>query len=316
MPHLKNFCPLCQRDDIELLSQNLRRGDGSVWFCPSCDIGFLANRDFDPINYYRYDYRKTVSHKSEPSATNPEEIFSTYVEKQMERLHEVTPFIKRESKFLELGASAGQFIHHILGKCDSINAVELDNDCKLFLEKFPCVDVSGEPLGSSHFYGSEFDVICAFQVMEHVSDPIKFLREIYKSLAPGGVAFVEVPNLCDPLLALWDIKEYKDFYYHEDHLFYFSEKSLTLCASAAGFDNNKISFNFTQDYNLLNHLHWITMRQPQHTCEIGLSPINIGSDNAEITTWLSDKLTELDTEYRRKLAHLKMTSNIMMKLIK
>ena len=309
-------CPICVANDVTLLSKNLRRGVGTVYFCSDCDLGFLENRNFDAIDYYKSDYRKSVSHKAEPSATNSEEIFTTYVNKQADRIDQVLPLINSETRFLELGASAGQFIHHLLGKCASISAVELDEDCKLALEKIPGVRVSGEPLSSSEFYGSVFDVICAFQVLEHIPDPISFLKEIYLCLAPEGVAFVEVPNLYDPLLSVWNIEEYKDFYYHEDHLFYFSDRSLSLCAMEAGFDKTKISFNYTQDYNLLNQIHWITTRQPQATCEIGLSPINVALSSSDISTWLSQKLIELDKEYRQKLSTSKVTSNIMMKLTK
>lgn len=40
------------------------------------------------------------------------------------------------------------------------------------------------------FGNAEFDVVVCTQVLEHVDDPAKVLSEIYRVLAPGGVAFL------------------------------------------------------------------------------------------------------------------------------
>tara|TARA_B100000686_G_C16358524_1_gene746516 strand:- start:323 stop:745 length:423 start_codon:yes stop_codon:yes gene_type:complete len=41
---------------------------------------------------------------------------------------------------------------------------------------------------------NKFDVIMAHQVIEHVEDPIKFLKSIKKLLRPGGIIHLELPN--------------------------------------------------------------------------------------------------------------------------
>lgn len=309
-------CPLCGTGTDLLLSNSLRRGNGEVFYCNSCDLGFLKNREFDAVEYYKNEYRDHVSHRSEASPTSPKEIFDIYENKQDQRLPYVLPHLNSETNFLELGASAGQFLHHIKDKCSSVSAIELDVASKEHLDTMHGVQTSGEPLINSSFYKNDFDVICAFQVLEHIPDPKDFLEQIYESLNHKGLAFIEVPNLSDPLISVWNIPEYKDFFYHEDHLYYFSEKSLTKYAVSAGFDKSKIEFYFTQDYNLLNHLNWITNRTPQATCEPGLSKIEISNSISNISSWLSSKLVELNNEYSEKLSTAKSTSNILMKLAK
>ena len=74
-------------------------------------------------------------------------------------------------------------------------------------------------------------------------------------LKKGGAIFIEVPNLNDPLISIWNNQAYRNFFYHSDHLHYFSEYSLLKVIIEAGFKDSQVEIFYTQDYNLLNHLH-------------------------------------------------------------
>ena len=56
--------------------------------------------------------------------------------------------------------------------------------------------------------------------MEHVEDPIGFATMMGRYLKPPGIIYLEVPSLNDPLLAMYDNLHYRNFYFHEAHLFY------------------------------------------------------------------------------------------------
>lgn len=45
------------------------------------------------------------------------------------------------------------------------------------------------------FAEASFDVIVCFQVLEHLPDPLAFLHEVRRLLAPGGVFMLTTPNL-------------------------------------------------------------------------------------------------------------------------
>jgi SAM-dependent methyltransferase len=74
-------------------------------------------------------------------------------------------------------------------------------------------------------------VITAFEVLEHLSSPVAFLREAQRLLKPGGQAFVTVPN--------WECRTVQTStrpdWLPPIHLLYFSEPALRRTGELAGF---------------------------------------------------------------------------------
>lgn len=309
-------CPVCNQVSNQILTKTLRRGKGTVFYCTPCDLGFLDSEQFDVKAFYESKYRESVSHNADQASTNAAEIFGIYKKYQDQRLALIEPHLSEEKAVLEVGASAGQFLCHILDKCKSVSAVELDLDCVEFLKENFDIELSQDYLEASQFADIQYDIVCAFQVLEHTVDPVEFLKTIYNATKPGGRAYVELPNLYDPLLSLWKIPKYKTFFYHSEHLFYFSGKALADVAVRAGFAPEKIEVHYTQDYSILNHLHWAMNDAPQPTCDVGLSPVGLGGDSNEITDWVTRELTTLNDAYIAKLIAKKSTSNLMIEMVK
>lgn len=311
----KMACAICGAKTSQVLTDQLRRGSGIVFHCKSCDHGFLIpDERVDAKEYYSEKYRQEYSHRAAGSATNAREIFDIYSKYQGHRVELISQYLFPSAKVLEVGASAGQFLASIKSQVAQVDGIELDEACCEFMRNELDIRADSEFLRISKFCDEKYDVVCAFQVMEHVESPMDFLIDLRLSMKKDGVAFVEVPNLHDPLLSVWNVSSYKTFYYHSAHLHYFSESSLKRAAIGAGFSPGQISIKFTQDYNLLNHLNWITNDAPQATCDVGLSDINIQGVNEEISNWLTERLRSLNSEYVAKLMASKATSNLMMVL--
>jgi SAM-dependent methyltransferase len=87
-------------------------------------------------------------------------------------------------------------------------------------------------LEDSPFPESAFDVVVSFDVIEHVRNPIDFLKSVYCRLRPGGRVFLCTPSLDSPVARLmgrhW--MEYK-----VEHLYYFSNPAMSLALRQAGF---------------------------------------------------------------------------------
>ena len=309
IPLMTAPCPLCHTVSRDILADTLRRGTGKVYRCQPCDLGFLVAEKHAP-DYYARDYRQQASHKADGAATNPEEIFEVYSRYQEQRLQLVTrhlPILNKYPAILEIGASAGQFLRHFNGYGYRLCAIELDPACCEYMKRMD-IETDDHELRMSKFAGEKFDVVVAFQVIEHVDDPVSFMRDIRSVLRPGGVAIIECPNLRDGLMQIWDIEEYRKFYYHADHLWYFGNRGLEKIAEQAGFAS--VDVKFTQDYGFCNHLHWLMNRTPQADCHVGLGRPIFRSKNPTMTGWLAAKLAEMNAEYIDKLVAAGATSNI------
>lgn len=74
----------------------------------------------------------------------------------------------------------------------------------------------------------KFDLVIAYAVLEHIPDPVAFMRTIGDSLSVHGVAYIAVPD-CAPYLRNGDVS----CLLHE-HWSYFNTGSLTRVVAAAG----------------------------------------------------------------------------------
>ena len=312
---LQSNCPLCSGVTNEILASELRRGDGQVFYCVACDHGFLSENPVrDSKAYYDGEYRQEYSHNADAAATNAGELFEIYSKFQSERLRIINPELTPSSKVLEVGASAGQFLAHIKDRVQAVHAIELDSSCCKFVNQIIGVECEAEFLEKSRFANNQYDIICAFQVMEHTEDPVAFLKTLKKVAGSKGNIYIEVPNLRDPLLSVWAPPFYRKFFYHSAHLHYFTENSIRKVAEKTGYSASDIEIVFIQDYNLLNHIHWIMNDCPQANCLVGLNEIQLKGEDIEISNWLSEEISNLNKRYVERLVSSKRTSNIMMRL--
>jgi 2-polyprenyl-3-methyl-5-hydroxy-6-metoxy-1,4-benzoquinol methylase len=313
--HPAATCPLCGGQTSKILAHQLRRGNGMVLYCPACDHGYLLQElVVDAKEYYGELYRQEYSHNAEAAATNAREIYRVYKDYQQDRLHHIGPILTSGSRLLEVGASSGQFLVHVKDKVAEVNAIELDKACCAFLGSELGIAAEAEFLEKSRFADQTYDVVCAFQVIEHVEQPAEFLKTLRQATKKGGTLFIEAPNLHDPLLSVWNVPTYQKFFYHSAHLHYFTEASLRKVAQDAGFRPDQIEISFTQDYNVLNHLHWIMNDGPQADCHVGLSEINLRGPTQEIAAWLTEEMRVVNQKYIARLVAAKCTSNMLMKL--
>lgn len=133
-------------------------------------------------------------------------------------------------RLLEIGSGYGIFLAAARDAGYAVRGVELSRTgadhaaLRLGLDVF-CGQLAAAPQEAA-------DVICFWDTLEHVPDPVAFLREVRARLAPGGVFALSIPyfsSLPSKLLGArwWTLKP-------EQHIWHLTPATLRLVAARAG----------------------------------------------------------------------------------
>lgn len=95
---------------------------------------------------------------------------------------------------LDLGAGSGAFAKRLVSRGHSVLAA--DRDAIGFEADVPFVDLDlNQPNWSDQLRQQDWSLITAIEVIEHLENPIDFLRNIHKLLAADGRAVITTPNV-------------------------------------------------------------------------------------------------------------------------
>jgi len=106
--------------------------------------------------------------------------------------------IARSGEVLDVGCGPGYLASRLFEKgfcrlsgCDRIAFEDLDPRIRNVID-FHRIDLNQE--GLSFYQDSSFDLVLASDVLEHLENPAKILREMARVLKPGGDIFISLPN--------------------------------------------------------------------------------------------------------------------------
>jgi|TARA_B110000438_G_scaffold303106_1_gene363180 2-polyprenyl-3-methyl-5-hydroxy-6-metoxy-1,4-benzoquinol methylase len=293
-------CIICHNSDFEIISNKLRHDiKRRVIKCKKCKIVSLENPQEDKIDYtksgYRQKYTAIVNQES-----SPKEFFNLQINFQRDRIERVKDLINKESKVLEIGSSTGHFLESIKNDVAKVTGIELDPNHAKFARENCNLEIFEQPLEKIDFGDEKFDVIFMFQVFEHIQNPIEFLENCKKIMNPNAEIYVEVPNIDDVLLSVYQSNSFKKRYYRLPHVYYYSKNTLEKMFDKAGFLGKSKTI---QEYSLFNHINWVLTDKPQNSQIDGYRSLNWKHDaNFEIENNLLKKwFEEKNNEYKQIL---------------
>ncbi len=178
-------CPVCFAHRPSPL---VRRPDGLVVaLCQECGMRYLPEipGDEDLEAFYRdYGEYKTALR---PSASLAYRLLP---------IKPADPYlvILRDSGGLasqslcEVGCSYGSFLRRARAAGAEVHGIELDD------RALDALRAAGIPTAKEFQSGARFDIVCAFQLIEHLARPSEFVERAAEALRPDGRLLLALPN--------------------------------------------------------------------------------------------------------------------------
>ncbi len=257
-------CILCGHGDTApaVLSRELRdehSGRFSVVRCGTCghvQVAPLPSREEEAAYYAKDmqprhlwtdgDYFDIVRAKARPET-----------ERRLAWLHATTA---EGGAVLDIGSGYGFFVDAVCAAGFAASGLEVSNHrLQLARSGMRGTFIQGE--ANETFvaeHTQRYDTVTAFHVIEHVRDPVAYLRQLMRLLRPGGTLLVEVPNVGDELIA--QIPEYARHHWQICHLSYFDKPRLELALRRAGAERCEV--RGVQRYGLRHLLSWTDTHAP------------------------------------------------------
>jgi SAM-dependent methyltransferase len=114
-----------------------------------------------------------------------------YRENRWEYQH-VLPLLNRQDSMLEVGCGRGFFLR--LTESEIKSAVGLELNREAIKNKVTAAEVLPLTVREMAARKPAFDVVCAFQVLEHISEPADFIQDCLDCLDPRGRLIFSTPN--------------------------------------------------------------------------------------------------------------------------
>ena len=177
-------------------------------------------------NYFLDDYEKSYGRSYEDDAGNLRRL----ARKRLSRLNKVRPQRKTSpGRLLEIGCATGIFLDEARNDGFDVTGIEVSSwACKVAQDRNLRVIRSSiiEPTQEAEdvIQNEQFDVVCAFYVIEHFAGQKKLFTTIRNLLKPGGFFVCALPSTHGPLFYN-DIERWIATH-PQDHYVDYSPKSL------------------------------------------------------------------------------------------
>ena len=199
------ICPLCKADAAKqsvvtshVYGKSERR---AIFLCETCDLRYLhpSLSVEEEAAFYAKEFEKFMTDRSASNAgwEQPERHISANQGERTRRMGHLAPLIAGGAKrILEVGCSSGFMLYPLVEAGHHCVGVEPSGVFSDYVRSrgLTCYRGCDElPIDES------FDLILHYYVLEHVADPVEFLRAQRARLRPGGILLFEVPSATDAL---------------------------------------------------------------------------------------------------------------------
>lgn len=224
------LCPLC---GSEYNSITICTGGYSYRKCAKCSLVFLdVNTAFDDKELYTLEYIEQRGHN----------MLGSYLAKAKEAtadyyLSLIGRYVNK-GKLLEIGCSTGITLKAAQKKGWDVYGVEINKTAGNIAKNLLNVDtIKIGSINDEMFPDDFFSVIIIFDVIEHISNPIEFMRILRNKLKNKGVVLFITPNVSSLSARIF---KHKWLHLFREHVCIYSPQTMELLLNRSGFEALKI----------------------------------------------------------------------------
>jgi SAM-dependent methyltransferase len=141
---------------------------------------------------------------------------------------------KSGGAILDIGCSSGGFLGAMKGPAWKLYGIEMEESTAERAGAITGAEVFVGDAVAAPFLPASFDVITAFDLLEHVYAPRQFLAKVLEWLKPGGIFYAMMPNIDS-----WEARLFGSYWYGLElprHLSHFSPASIRYVMTELGFE--------------------------------------------------------------------------------
>jgi len=224
---LIDICPACNKKSTQFWSTvrdeeygTLNRKEFTYNICTLCEVIFLSeNLEKELSEIYPVDYYSFL-----PEGYNLLFRVKFFIDKS--RFRKLRKYFPDSIDILDIGGGIGNLSSQAksgLSKRQvTTTIIDLDSGAAKFAEAKGHKYLEGK--FEDFLFEKKFNLILAFNIVEHVHDPVNFIKTVHKNLQDDGIAVFQTPNF-NSIDARLFRKKYWGGLHAPRHFVLFSEKS-------------------------------------------------------------------------------------------
>lgn len=235
-----------------------------LFFCKNCDFEFFLHNPKKNLSKNKLDISRLK--KAGLNIPNLREDFQNGLNQSKTYIKKYIKTGDRGKNILEVGSSWGYFLNLVKKKGCIPFGLEINKTRSNYIRsklKIRC-DSSLQKIEKE---GIKFKKIFLFYVLEYIPDPKNYIRRLIKLLDKKGSIIIYTPNKNDILKDLIKSRDYLNFFYDENSINYFSQKTLINLMKIINIKKYKL--NSHQGYSIANFFNWYLNKSPRQTGMVG-----------------------------------------------
>lgn len=190
------MCPICSQSKYKVIGiprsedkvSKILRKDYRVVKCDDCGFYYI----YPMIDFSPFEWQMLYNNEYFPQLAAWHYLIRK--RNRISRLKSLEHFAQNSiSKFLDLGCGTGEMLVESNAKGWETFGIDI-TDHRISAAKDSSIKFFSGTIFESNYPDNFFDCIYMDSVLEHVTDPIKYLNELNRILKKGGLAYIGVPN--------------------------------------------------------------------------------------------------------------------------